>query len=134
MDNNVTYGNHSIFLNLDLVEDKSRIPELKELYIQMFKNFEKQKTVKNNILLYNLNQEIETIEFKMQEIFGFNKDKNFHRYWNESPRCTCPKLDNIDLYGTEYRIFDTECPIHGSHMKNILKRKDKIKRILNIDL
>jgi len=104
--------------------------ELKNVYISMFKIFEKMETA-NITLMYSLVNKLEQTEFKMQELFGFKQDRNYHRYWLHSPGCTCPKLDNQDNYGTKYRIIDLDCPVHGEKIKNIEKRKDKIKRLIN---
>lgn len=56
---------------------------------------------------------IEGIEYTLQLLWGFPMDRNFHKYWYKINGCTCPKLDNMDVYGTEYRYLNKECPFHG---------------------
>lgn len=50
-------------------------------------------------------------ERKLQVLWGFTVDNRFHRFWN-TPRCTCPKLDNEDRYPNGYYIRNLECPLH----------------------
>ena len=76
---------------------------------------------------------IQDIEFAMQEACGLPKDDKKHRWWMEIPGCTCPKYDNMDLFGTGLRIYSEDCPYHG-HLytddvdieKAIQMSKDKI--------
>ena len=56
---------------------------------------------------------IEEIEFYLQGFWGFPHDANYHRWWNV-PKCSCPAMDNEDMYGTEYNVYNESCPIHGS--------------------
>lgn len=57
--------------------------------------------------------EIEQLEFKMQELWGFTQDRNYHAHWLRIKGCTCPKLDNKDRLGTPYRVLSKDCPWHG---------------------
>ena len=50
-------------------------------------------------------------ETLLQMLWGFPDNKKFHRFWN-TPRCTCPKLDNEDRYPNGYYIRNLECPLH----------------------
>lgn len=52
-------------------------------------------------------------EFELQESWNFPRDSRFHKYWYRFPHCTCPKLDNIDAYGTGRAVTNSNCPIHG---------------------
>jgi len=56
---------------------------------------------------------VELIEFNLQEALGFPKNRNYHKYWKYLKGCTCPKLDNKELFGTDYRIYLANCPWHG---------------------
>lgn len=56
---------------------------------------------------------LEDLEFYLQGLWGFKRDKNFHKYWLEMKGCTCPKMDNDDRFGTNYRIYNSSCPWHG---------------------
>lgn len=56
---------------------------------------------------------IEKWEFMAQKAWGFPQDRNYHMWWYNCPRCTCPKSDNGDRYGTPYRVIEGSCPVHG---------------------
>jgi hypothetical protein len=62
---------------------------------------------------------VEEIEFKMQELWKFDKDARFHTHWLRIPGCTCPKMDNRDMaYYGRGKIISGGCPIHGSVVLN----------------
>jgi hypothetical protein len=52
------------------------------------------------------------IDFQLQRIWKFKVDSNYHRFW-ELPKCECPKLDNMDVYGSGHRYIYPGCPLHG---------------------
>ena len=117
-------------INIKIVDGKN-ITELKDTYILLFKEFEKSELPnlsKHDRL--NIVNNIETIEFKMQELFGFEKNRDFHSYWNDIEYCECPLLDNIDNFGTPYRDIVLECQFHGTEIINLNNRMKKLKRIL----
>ena len=125
----VTYGKHDIVLNPNMVKTDKQLEELKIVYIDLFKIFEKMENTNNPIKLYWLNKEIEPLEFKMQELFGFPVNSDYHRYWCECPKCSCPKLDNFDERGSGSRYIDISCIIHGEKTKQLLQRKEKLERL-----
>lgn len=53
------------------------------------------------------------IEFKLQELWGFDKDIKFHRFWL-APKCTCAIVDNEDAYPSGYYYINADCPLHGN--------------------
>jgi hypothetical protein len=64
-------------------------------------------------------KKLTNIEYDMQILYGEDENISFHRFW-ETPKCTCPIIDNIELYpfrhdssnNTIYYVND-KCPIHG---------------------
>lgn len=52
-------------------------------------------------------------EYKLQKLWRFTPNSDFHRYWYMTPRCSCPKLDNDDLIGSKHRWFSGGCKLHG---------------------
>lgn len=52
------------------------------------------------------------IEYELQALWGFKKDKKYHKFWN-LPGCQCPKMDNDDIWPSGYYITSGSCPIHG---------------------
>ena len=59
--------------------------------------------------------ELKSIEFELQELWGFEQDANYHLLVGEGyiPHCTCPLIDNKELLGTSKRIYMSNCPIHN---------------------
>ena len=55
---------------------------------------------------------VELVEYKLQSTWGFNIDKNYHR-WFEVPKCSCPKMDNAQYIGLGYKVINKECKIHA---------------------
>ena len=55
---------------------------------------------------------ITNIDFELQELWGFKRNIDMHRWW-EIPHCQCPAMDNQDAYGTKYNYYNEMCPIHG---------------------
>ena len=53
-----------------------------------------------------------TIEFKLQDAWGFPRCSYFHRFW-ETPKCLCPRMDNEDNYPHGYYTKMSDCPLHG---------------------
>lgn len=58
-------------------------------------------------------KKITKIEFALQGLWGFGQDENFHRWW-ELPKCSCPKMDNEEHWGTEFRVINQNCILHGT--------------------
>lgn len=56
-------------------------------------------------------QLIEDIEFTLQGLWRFDRNKDFHTHWIEIKGCTCPKMDNRDHWGTG-RIVISDCKWH----------------------
>lgn len=56
---------------------------------------------------------VQKIEFKLQRLWGFKQDPNFHSWFFRIPGCTCPKMDNQERIGTGYFIRTLDCPFHG---------------------
>lgn len=61
---------------------------------------------------YDTNIFIEDIEYAMQGLWGFTRDRDFHIHWLRRSGCTCPKMDNHGLMGAPYRVIATDCPHH----------------------
>lgn len=61
---------------------------------------------------YEASQFIEDIEYTMQGLWGFTRDRDYHIHWLRRAGCTCPKMDNHDLMGAPYRFIAEDCPHH----------------------
>ena len=56
---------------------------------------------------------IEGLEFRLQKLWGFSEDRDYHSWWYKHPLCTCPTLDNMDTTGAIMRYINMSCPLHG---------------------
>ena len=55
-------------------------------------------------------------QFRLQDLWGFERNPNRHRWWSV-PGCDCPKMDNEDRYGSNMFIMSSKCVIHGMYGK-----------------
>lgn len=112
----VEYKTHKYYINKKLCDmqklSEDNIRGIVQKHIQKLMMFEQMEETDDPNKLKELAQIVNDIEFDLQELWGFALDENFHE-WYLVPKCTCPKLDNIDRRGTKYRIFSGDCPIHG---------------------
>jgi len=120
-EHSVEYQGQMIYLNSSLVEgqklSQQQITKLLKLHFLQAAAKDLMDHVENVKMLPKLAAVIEDLNFQMQELWGFNRDANFH-CWYEVPRCTCPKMDNRDRFGTDQRIYDLECPVHNKKLKS----------------
>lgn len=98
-------------LGLDTIKD------LKTTYRKLYKTFDKIEECKDSKDIPKLIKDVEEIEFELQELWGFELDEKFHRYWMDCPGCSCPKMDNMDALGTGIRVTSSNCVLHGSATK-----------------
>lgn len=91
---------------------QERADQLKLVYFEVYKTFEKMKKTDDPKKLKKLAANIEKYEFLKQKIWGFPLDRNKHR-WFDVPKCTCSKMDNKERLGTNFRVIDGGCPVHG---------------------
>ena len=90
--------------NLEKIKEVS---QLRMIIFSMMENTDNRKELRS------LAADLTELEFELQDLYKFKRNTNFHRFW-ELPKCTCPKLDNYESYGTKYYIIDTKCIIHGN--------------------
>lgn len=112
----VSYRGYSTIINENLLRAKGafeNLDSIKKLHIEKFKIFKKMEKTNDVEKLRNLANNIESIEYQLQELWCFPKDKNYH-FWFDVPKCTCPMSDNMENRGTENRVIDKNCPIHGN--------------------
>lgn len=115
-------------LNKNLLTEKNifgeRLDDLLQLYLDKEQvSCKLNKAVEPQDIL-DLTYEWTKIEFNIQEVWGFERNYSFHRFW-ENPHCTCPTLDNMDRYGTKYHVHSLNCPIHSN--------KDFMKKIYDLE-
>lgn len=89
--------------NLKLIKS---LHEVKYVLHKNILNTDDSDIIKKNV------EQLTDIEFQLQKAWGFKENKNYHRFW-ETPKCTCPKMDNDDSYPSGYYVIDSICPLHG---------------------
>lgn len=103
-------------LNKALIEKNQVSPEkvekIKQLHAKKNEIFDGMSLETSKDMLKAYSKLVETIEYELQALWGFNKDKNHHE-WFKVPQCQCPKTDNTERQGTPYQIYNKSCPIHG---------------------
>lgn len=109
-------GKAKYLLNENLLEKQKvtedNIEKIRLLHIQKLELFDKMNEESDSIKLRDFAKEFEGIEFKLQALWNFPINKNYHE-WYTVPKCSCPKMDNKEYRGTEFRIYNQECLIHG---------------------
>jgi len=70
------------------------------------------KMYEDRYKLRSLAEIVTEYDYQLQELWGFGRNKNFHKFW-ELPHCTCPRHDNMDRIGTPYAIINRNCILHG---------------------
>jgi hypothetical protein len=89
------------------------LEQIKGTHVQRLHIFQQARETDDQAQLRQLAKDFEQLEYHQQTLWGFSQDPNFHR-WFDFPKCTCPKMDNQDRYGTPYRVISADCPVHGT--------------------
>lgn len=108
-------GKEVILLNKAFIDQQNcweNLEELKKVYVCKLEVYDLIRETQNSKKLKKLTGELTEIDFKLQELFKFPRDANYHRIW-EYPKCGCPVMDNKDRYPYGH-IIDAGCPLHGS--------------------
>lgn len=113
-------GNPLTFLNPHLVKiqgvSDAQLEALKLSHQLRWMLFETAKKVLDEPLkLRALANMMTALEFEQQALWNFPQDKTYHRFF-EFPGCTCPKHDNAERLGTAFKIYASDCPIHGKQV------------------
>lgn len=109
--NGVVYHLNPILIKQNNISEEN-IKKIKEKYIQNLELFEKMKSENDIKKLKDLAKKVEDIEFELQVLWGFPKNKDFHE-WFFVPKCSCPKMDNKEMIGSNFRIINPSCIIHN---------------------
>lgn len=73
--------------------------------------------------------ELRDIEFAMQRAWHFPESTAHHTHWMWIPHCSCPKMDNMDTFGTDLRWQTGSCPVHDPDPYGEEGVGDKVRRI-----
>ncbi len=112
----VEYEGKKVFmLNKQLMEKQDCLENLETIkakHVERLGIHEKMKKTRSKESLHLLDIQYTQVEFDLQELWKFRKDRKFHRFWNR-PQCGCPTMDNEDAYPTGYYVISGGCKIHG---------------------
>jgi len=126
----VEYKDKGMILNPRLIKQQkvsdAGIAKLKEIHLERMMLEEEMENTDDPVRLHIMAQEREHIEYRLQRVWGFPEDSDYHRWW-EVPKCVCPKMDNADDYPTKYRIIRGDCPVHGQ----LPEKKNLFQKIIN---
>lgn len=92
------------------MESEKNLDKLKNCLIEKLKIYDIIQNSNDDLKQYY--KKLTDIEYNMQLLYGEKEDISFHRFW-ETPKCTCPKIDNLEIHPSNEPIFDKNCPIHG---------------------
>jgi hypothetical protein len=93
------------------MSNKKNLPKLKSCLLEKLKIYDIIEKSETDDDLQQYYKKLTDIEFNMQLLYGEEEDISSHRFW-ETPKCTCPKIDNLELYPSGNPLFDKNCPIH----------------------
>jgi ribosomal protein S15P/S13E len=91
------------------MSNKKNLSKLKNCLIEKLKIYDLIENSDENLEQYY--KKLTDIEYNMQLLYGEEEDISKHLFWH-TPKCTCPKIDNIEIYPSKNPIFDNKCPIH----------------------
>lgn len=110
----------TIYLNSRLIAAQNisskDIAQIKKTHYEKSVIFDKMDQTNDKKKLKALAKKVTELEFKLQRLWGFEVNENYHEWYNV-PKCKCPKADNWDMRGTEFKYYSTECPIHSVSKK-----------------
>jgi hypothetical protein len=112
-------GEFQTTLNASLLKRKNlegSLSLIKRLHIFRINTEQKMSAldpVKDKAVLRQLYDKWLNNEHRLQEAWLFPINDNMIRTWNV-PHCHCPKSDNEEFYGTEFKHVVSGCPIHGN--------------------
>jgi hypothetical protein len=115
IDLEVKVGKRGIKINsrlLDIQDAWDNLDEIKTCHEAKLTIYSAIDDIDNPVELREYAKQLTALEFKLQFLWGFPIDANFHRFW-DTPKCTCPQMDNDDWYGTSMSYINGDCPIHG---------------------
>ena len=112
----VMFRDKIIIINQHLLNKQdcwNDLETIKELHLKKLKILNVMEHSEDASLLCRHAANVTEIEFKLQEALKFGRNVNMHRFWL-LPKCSCPKMDNEDMYGTRYTVINCSCVLHGS--------------------
>jgi hypothetical protein len=119
----IVYKGHILNVNERLLEKNNvweSLPKIIEIRIEIRILLDMDKTLAEAKLLTSFKakvilERLTDLEFTLQDAWGFDRDKNYHTYWLKLSGCTCPKMDNRELIGIDWKWVSEDCLYHGEN-------------------
>jgi hypothetical protein len=112
-----TFNKKNLILNQNLISrnelNEGDVSKLSKLHHIKWCFFNLAEKLEDKNELKSISEIITQIEFQLQNVWKFNQDSVYHKFW-EIPKCSCPKMDNEEVYGTGHRYINTNCLYHGN--------------------
>ena len=93
-------------LDSNTVNEINKLHRVRNCYLTLMEE------VNDKENLRHFSKIVTQIDFQLQRLWKFKEDSVYHRFW-ELPKCDCPKMDNMDVYGTGHRYINPNCTLHG---------------------
>ena len=93
----------------DRISNKKNLNKLKKCLLEKLKIYDIIENSDDNLAQYY--KKLTDVEYNMQLLYGEEEDIIYHSFWS-TPKCTCPKIDNLEIYPSNKPIFHKNCPIH----------------------
>lgn len=130
------YLGKKLTINKELADkrgiDDATLLKIQELHFLREATKDLMGKVENLELLPGLAEVLTDVEYQLQDLWGFERNPNYHR-WFEVPRCSCPKMDNSDSLGSSTRYHDGTCPVHSQGMNMTEEHKTSGIYIIDVD-
>lgn len=105
-------------LDEELCEGISKLEPLKNCLLEKLKFYDEIENSSEGDDLTKYAKKLSDVEFNLQLLYGVDEDSKYHRFW-ETPKCTCPKIDNVVKFPNGGYIKYKDCPIHGTKKEKI---------------
>lgn len=119
-------GKERILINKRLLDQQNcweNLEEIKALHKTRLELEDIMKRTKSPKSLKTLDKLYTCLEYKLQDLWGFDQNSTFHRHWTR-PKCKCPSMDNEERYPTGVYIVNQTCPLHN-FVDGFLEEKEK---------
>lgn len=91
-------------------EAERKIEELHEIKDSIFELAGKLDIVEDFNFLVRLVEYLENLEYRAQELWGFEQSSDYHSWWCLMPHCKCPKFFNLSSLGEKF--YSSKCELH----------------------
>jgi hypothetical protein len=100
--------NKNLLARQNCVDNLPAIIEQHKIKLQIYEWIKEED---DNEILMEYASWVRDVEFTLQELWNFEKNVNFHRFW-DTPNCRCPKMDNNDHYPHGHYYISGDCALH----------------------